>query len=396
MSSKESEDKLSFRKTIDKPVRILHVTATTTGGIGLLLLYLAKHLDKKKFDVTVAFGPGYMLDGEFFKEGISVYTISTSRKIAPFSIVKGFFQIYRLIKEKRFDIVHSHTSVGGLIGRIAGKLAGVPVVIWSIHGFASHEGQNRFKKYFFLLIEKLLDKFTDHYVAVSEALKKEGIQNRILTSNKITVIHNGIELRNYNKNFNVIQKKKELGIEMSRTIIGTVTRFEPQKAIHDFLVSVSYVKKTYPDIKVVIAGDGPLRREIEKLINDLKLNDNITLLGWRNDVPEILAVLDIFCQSSLWEGCPMVLLEAMAVGKPIIATNVGGVKEIVEDDNTGILVPPADPKAMGDAIVKLMNNKEKTMKMGMNGRRRAESFFNVDLMLIKYERLYQELLKRFN
>jgi glycosyltransferase involved in cell wall biosynthesis len=396
MSSKESEDKLSFRKTIDKPVRILHVTATTTGGIGLLLLSLAKHLDKKKFDVTVAFGPGYMLDEEFFKEGISVYTISTSRKIDPFSIVKGFFQIYRLIKEKRFDIVHSHTSVGGLIGRIAGKLAGVSVVIWSIHGFASHEGQNRFKKYFFLLIEKLLDKFTDHYVAVSEALKKEGIQNRILTSNKITVIHNGIELRNFNKNFNVIQKKKELGIEMSRTIIGTVTRFEPQKAIHDFLVAVSYVKKTYPDIKVVIAGDGPLRREIEKLINDLKLNDNITLLGWRNDVPEILAVLDIFCQSSLWEGCPMVLLEAMAVGKPIIATNVGGVKEIVEDDNTGILVPPADPKAMGDAIVKLMNNKEKTMKMGMNGRRRAESFFNVDLMLIKYERLYQELLKRFN
>jgi len=396
MSSKESEDKLSFRKTIDKPVRILHVTATTTGGIGLLLLYLAKHLDKKKFDVTVAFGPGYMLDEEFFKEGISVYTISISRKIAPFSIVKGFLQIYRLIKEKRFDIVHSHTSVGGLIGRIAGKLAGVPVVIWSIHGFASHEGQNRFKKYFFLLIEKLLDKFTDHYVAVSEALKKEGIQNRILTSNKITVIHNGIELRNYNKNFNVIQKKKELGIEMSRTIIGTVTRFEPQKAIHDFLVSVSYVKKTYPDIKVVIAGDGPLRREIEKLINDLKLNDNITLLGWRNDVPEILAVLDIFCQSSLWEGCPMVLLEAMAVGKPIIATDVGGVKEIVEDDNTGILVPPADPKAMGDAIVKLINNKEKAIKMGMNGRKRAESFFNMDFMLTKYERLYQDLLKRFN
>jgi glycosyltransferase involved in cell wall biosynthesis len=396
MSSREIEDKSSFEKNIDKPVKILHVAATTTGGIGLLLLYLAKHIDKKKFDVTVAFGPGYILDKEFFKERITVYTISTSRKIAPFSIVKGFFQIYRLIKEKRFDIVHSHTSVGGLIGRVAGKLAGVPVVIWSIHGFASHEGQNRFKKYIFLLIEKVLDKFTDHYVAVSEALKKEGIQNRILTSNKVTVIHNGIELRNYNKNFNVIQKKKELGIEMSRTIIGTVTRFEPQKAIHDFLVAVSYVKKIYPDIKVVIAGDGPLRREIEKLINDLKLNDNITLLGWRNDVPEILAVLDIFCQSSLWEGCPMVLLEAMAVGKPIIATNVGGVKEIVEDDNTGILVPPADPKAMADAIVKLINNKEKAIEMGMSGRRRVESFFNMDSMLAQYEKLYQDLLKRFN
>lgn len=383
-------------KVSEKPIKILHIAATTTGGVGLMILYLAKYLDKKLFEVSVAFGPGYLLDKEFFKEGISVYAISTSRKINPFLIVKGFFQIYRLIQKKRFDIVHSHTSVGGLIGRVAGKLAGVPVVIWSIHGFASHEGQNRFKKYIFLLIERLMDKFTDHYVAVSEALKKEGIQNRISTPDKITVIHNGIELRNFNKDFNVSQKKKELGIDMSPTIIGTVTRLEPQKAVHDFIVAVSYVKETYPDVKVVIIGDGPLRRKIEELINDLKLNDNIILLGWRNDVPEILAVLDIFCQSSLWEGCPMSLLETMAIGKPIIATNVGGVKEIVEDDNTGILVPSGDPKAMADAIIKLTNNKEKTMKMGMNGRRRVESFFNMDLMLVKYERLYQDLLKRSN
>lgn len=395
MSSNESGNKPYFKKTIDKPVKILHIAATTTGGVGLLLLYLAMHLDKKKFDVTVAFGAGYILDKEFFEKGINVYTIGTSRKTTPFSIIKGFFQIYRLIKEKKFDIVHSHTSVGGLIGRIAGKLAGVPVVIWSIHGFASHGGQYRLKKSFFLMIERFLDRFTDHYIAVSRNLREEGANNKILSPAKVTVIHNGIKVGDYNKEFDVISKKKKLGIDASRTIIGTVTRFEPQKAIQHFIEAVSYIAKVYPDIAVVIAGDGPLRGDIEKTINDLKLNDNIILLGWRTDVPEIIAVMDVFCQSSLWEGCPVVLLETMAIGKPIVATDVGGIKEIVDSD-TGILVSPADPKALSDNILMLLNDKEKAGRMGENGRKKVTSLFTMENMVKNYERLYMDLLKKYN
>lgn len=378
-----------------KRIKILHVAATTTGGVGLLLLYLAKGLDREQFDTSVAFGKGYLLDEEFFNSDIKVHTIGTTRGVNPVSILKGFLQVYRLIKKERFDIVHGHTSVGGLIARIAGKLAGAKIVVWSIHGFASHDGQGRLKRIFFRLIEKFLDMFTDHYIAVSHALMLEGIEGKILKPEKVTVIHNGLDIEDYHKPCDVEGKRKELGVYDARHVIGTITRMEAQKAVHHFIAAISIVLQKFPDLKVLIAGSGPLKEEIKEMITRLSLEGNIKLLGWRNDAPDVIAALDIFCQSSLWEGCPMVLLEAMANDKPIVATDVGGVREIVEDRITGILVPPADPNALAEAISRLLIDKVMAEGMGRSGRERVEQFFTLDLMLQRYERLYLDLLERY-
>ncbi|MFZ2198491.1 MAG: glycosyltransferase family 4 protein [Thermodesulfovibrionales bacterium] len=385
----------ALRDQNGKRIKILHVAATTTGGVGLLLLYLAKGLDKERYDTVVAFGRGYLLDEEFFSSGIKVQTIGTTRGANPVSILKGFFQVYRLIRKEKFDIVHGHTSVGGLIARIAGKLGGAKIVVWSIHGFASHEGQGRLKRNFFRLIEKFLDMFTDHYIAVSHALVLEGVEGKILKPEKVTVIHNGLDIEAYRKPFDVEAKRKEFGVDDACHIIGTITRMETQKAVHDFISAISIVIPEFPALKVLIAGSGPLEDEIKEMVARLGLEGNIKLLGWRNDAPEVIAALDIFCQSSLWEGCPMVLLEAMASEKPIIATDVGGVREIVEDKVTGILVPPADPGALAGAISHLLREKDMASDMGRSGRERVEQCFTVGLMLQRYERLYLDLLQKY-
>lgn len=373
-------------------IKVLHVAPTSTGGAGFVPLILASNFDKTKFDVAVAVGSGPEHLLELFKDNITAYHLSCSRTLAPFAILKGLFQVYRLAKRKKFDIIHSHTAVGGFIGRIAGKLAGVPLTIWTIHGFASHRGPTKFNKYLFLLVERFLDKFTDHYVAVSKALKQEGVERNIFKADKTTVIYNGIDPESYNKEFDMDLKKKELGIGPSQIVIGTVGRLEPQKAIHDFIRAVSYIAKKFPHIKVLIAGDGPLRGSLENLITELNLQENILILGWRHDIPELLSLLDIFCLSSLWEGCPIVLLEAMASGKPVVATNVGGVKEIVEDKKSGILITHSNPEILGDAILDLINDKEKAKEMGLNGRKTAENIFTLQHMLKNHENLYLDLM----
>ncbi|MGH8166376.1 MAG: glycosyltransferase, partial [Woeseiaceae bacterium] len=148
----------------EKPLRVLHVTATTTGGVGLLILFLVRHLDARAFDLAVAFGRGYLLDRHFDQAGATVHTLSTSRAVGIWSVIKGTVELYRILARGRYDIVQSHTSVGGVIGRLAGWAARTPVVLWTVHGLGAHPGHPVWKRLLLRAVEGTLDRFTDHYV----------------------------------------------------------------------------------------------------------------------------------------------------------------------------------------------------------------------------------------
>lgn len=380
-------------KATREPIRVLHVTATTTGGVGLLILFLTKHLDRQEFELAVAFGRGYLLDRDFDNAGVSVYTLSTSRRVSLLSMLKGTIEVYRVLSHGRYDIVQSHTSVGGVIARLAGWAARTPAVVWTVHGLGAHAGHPPWKRALLRTAEALLDRFTDHYVAVSHDLLEEGVRAGIFRADKVTVIPNGLPLDQIPSALDVSAKRQALGIPEGCPVIGTITRLEPQKAIDEFLRAAARMSVRVPNLVILIAGDGPQRAELETLAAHLGLTGRVRFLGWRTDAVELLGAIDVFCMSSRWEGCPMVLLEAMAMRCPVVATDIGGVREIVVHGETGLLVALDDPDALADAVLRLLAADAERTLMGQAGRRRVEQCFSSEGMLNAYARLYRELAR---
>jgi len=372
-------------------VRILHVTATTTGGVGLLILLLSKHLDRSEFEAAVAFGRGYLLDRSFDDIGITVHTLSTSRRVSPLAVLKGIFEVYRILSRERFHIVQSHTSVGGVIGRLAGWLARTPAVVWTVHGLGSHPGHGPWKRAVLRFVEKCLDWFTDHYVSVSRDLAEQGVRAGIYRAEKVTVIPNGLELDSVPSIFDARAKRRALGLPDGAPVIGTVTRLEPQKVNQLFLTAAARAALRIPNLQILIAGDGPQRAELEALAARLGIAGRTRFLGWRTDTLEILGALDLFCMTSRWEGCPMVLLEAMAMRRPVVAMDIGGVREIVINEETGLLVPFGDTNAFADALGRLLADDAERMRMGERGRERVQNDFNTGKMVQAYSELYRRL-----
>lgn len=377
-----------------KKLRILHVAATMTGGVGLNILLLARLMDRSRFDICAAFAPGSPLDSALAKEGISVYPLRLER--SPWSVrnIFGFIDLMNLLKKEKFDIIHTHTSVGGFAGRIAARLANAPVAIWTIHGWAfNYPGAGRMGRFVFSLIEKFLDGSTDHYVAVCSNMKDIGVRASISREEKISVIHHGIETSSYDPANRYPEKRKELALGTS-LVVGSAGRFEPQKAMGDFLRAAAFVKEKVTDVKFLIIGDGPLGKELKILSAQLGLKDDVIFTGWKENVVEYLGVMDVFCMSSLWEAMPFMLLEAMAMGKPVVATGVGGIPEVLEDKKGGFLVPPGSPGQMASGIINLLKDEEMKNKMGKQNRERVENFFSLKIMIGKYEELYEKLYSK--
>ena len=378
--------------TAERKLRVLHVTATTTGGVGLLILALIKHLDPSEFDISVAFGRGYLLDRSFDEAGVTVYTLSTSRRVDPWSVFKGTLEVYRILSRGKFDIVQSQTSVGGVISRLAGWAARTPVVLWTVQGLGAHPGHAKWKKAVLCTVEKLLDRFTDHYVAVSRDLLEQGVRAGIFRAEKVTVIPNFLPFDHVPPTIDVAAKRQALGIPEGCPVIGTVTRLEQQKANEIFVRAAALVMREVPDLITLIAGDGPQRSELEELATSLGVAGRVRFLGWRTDAVEIMAALDIFCMTSRWEGCPMVLLEAMSLQRPVVATDFGGVREIVVNEETGLVVALEDPVAFGEAVLRLLAADSERARMGAAGRERAARCFGAADMLAAYARLYRDLV----
>lgn len=377
-----------------RKLKILHVAATSTGGVGLNIILLSRYLKKDQFDISVAMAMGSPLDEEFIKEGVTIHPLHMSRKPHRLINLFGLYQLWRLIGAEKFDIVHTHTSVGGFLGRIAARARGVPVVLWSIHGWAFHYPMGSISRIFWRTIERFLDFFTDHYVAVSRNMMEVGIQGSITTPEKVSVIYHGIEVDAYDTPVNQNNLRKELGIGENIPLVGNIGRMEPQKAVDDFLKAAKFVKGTIQKVKFLIVGDGPLKHAMEKLSIELGIQDDVLFVGWKKNIKDYASIMDVVCMPSLWEALPFLLLEVMALRKPVVATRVGGIPEVVEDGKTGILVPPSKPEIMARAIIDIIANKRTAEEMGKAARQRVQHLFSVEKMIMHYERLYLNLFMK--
>jgi len=339
-------------------LNILYViTKLELGGAQKQLLALMEALDKNKFNVFLFTAEkGLLVDDVLLLKGIKIKrSVFLERPINFFKDIIAFFEIYAFIKKNKIEIVHTHSSKAGILGRWAGKLAKAKVIIHTVHGWSFNDYQHRLKRVFFIWVERITAKFTDTIVIVSDYDREKGLANRIGREKSYRLIRYGI---NYAE-FQVKDKdiKKELGINNGDLIVGTVCCLKAQKSPRDFIKLAFLVNKFLPHTKFILVGDGVLRKEVEGEISRLNLQNQVILTGWRRDIPRILSAMDVFVLTSLWEGLPIAVLEAIAAGKVVVATDTGGVREIIACGKTGFLVPLGDITALSEKIIMLFKNK---------------------------------------
>ena len=375
---------------------LLVITGLASGGATKVVLHLASHFNNHPdFDIQLLAGP--IPEGRTdvtylaYEQGIPTQVIpSLISHINPFINVKAVADIRRIMVQGNYDIVHTHSSVAGVVGRLAAVTAGVPVIIHHVHGWGLQEGMSRWTRMLYLTLERLSARFTDRVVVVSKPDFQKGLAHRISKEDKFTLIYNGIDLEKFQQPVDDQQMRSELGLDPDCKLVGMIGRLDEQKNPLDLIRAAARVTTSYSKVQFLIVGDGSLRPECEHLINELNLQEKFFLLGFRNDVVRILPILTITAMSSLWEGLPLAFMESMSAGKPIVANNVDGASDVVIDGETGFLVTPHQPAEMAERILYLLNNEKLCNEMGHLAQQRS-NYFSVQRMVAQVESLYKEL-----
>lgn len=373
------------------------ITKLELGGAQKQLLNLIRRLDKERFNILLFTAREGLLVADV--SSIPGLTLNRSRHlertINPFKDFLALIEIFLFIKKNKVDIVHTHSSKAGILGRFAAKLAKAKTVVHTVHGWSFNNCQSNLKRNFFIWLERIAAEFTDKLIVVSGHDMDIGLENRIGTTSKYTVIRYGIDYREFaikEKN----TKKEELGIPSDNYVVTMISCLKPQKYPQDFIRIASLVTRELSNVKFLLVGDGILRGALERLIGKLKLQQKVMLLGWRLDIPRILSTTDVLVLTSLWEGLPIAVLEAMASSKPVISTDTGGVTELIRDQDTGFLVKPRDVNAMAEKLVVLLRDSRLRQIIGQKAKDSLGSDFSVDNTLNNTQELYVSLIGRLN
>jgi glycosyltransferase involved in cell wall biosynthesis len=282
--------------------------------------------------------------------------------------------------------------VGGVVGRLAAFIARVPVIVHHVHGWGIQENMSTTVKTLYLILERICARFTDRLIAVSDPTIQKGLSYRICKEDKFALIYNGINLEKFRQQVNEQKVRSGLGLDSDSKLVGMIARLDQQKNPLDLIRAAAIVVKSYPKVQFLIAGDGSLRAECESLIDELNLRGKFFLLGYRDDIDKIMPILTLTALSSLWEGLPVVFQEAMSAGKPIVANDVDGARDVIVDGVTGYLVTPHQPQEMAERILHLLNDEKLCHEMGVKAQKYSERFSG-EQMLENIASLYGELSK---
>lgn len=376
---------------VRQKLHVLEVIASQQGGGAEHLLWLIKGADESRFDFTVLIpgDDGGIKISEFKTLNVKLVTFNPFYRFS----LRKFFALRNLIEEGKFDIVHFHGIRAAMLGRISTLLMlRKPKIVYTIHGFHLNYC-NPIKRSLLFSVERFLNRFTDVIICVSYSDKKTIIEKNLVEENKITVIWNGIDIEKFQRaKVDKFIKKKELGLPIDAIVITMIGRLHPQKDHETLLSAFRLIIPILQNAHLLIVGDGPLRLKLERYAQSLGLKEKVKFTGFRKDIPEILAITDIFVLSTLWEGLPLALLEALASAKPVIASDIESIREVVVNEEVGLLVPPKDPKTLAQAIIKVAKNPKKARNMGENGLRKVKEHFGFEVMAKKTMQLYENLL----
>ncbi|MFA5746642.1 MAG: glycosyltransferase [Candidatus Paceibacterota bacterium] len=383
-----------------KKIKIISlINSLGPAGAERVLLQLAQNIDKEKFEFSVCcLEKDVTLKKDFEEAGVEVVSLDIGRKYDP----RALWRLYRFLKKGNFDILHTHLPYAGTLGRIAGRLAGVPKI-----ASTEHNVLDSFKP-----LTGFLDRSTlflaDIVTCVAEEVERSFFgsptnpfsKGLLLSGPKHLTIYNGIDFKEIEGILNRIDpaaKRKELGIGEGDPVVFNAARLIPWKGHADLIKSFSKVVAALPNAKLLIAGWGPLEEELRKQIIDLDLEGNIFLLGCRRDVKEILKIADVFSLPYNFKGrfnggwMSIAIMEAMAASKPIVITAVPGVEIAVVDGKTGVVVPSGNTDKLAEAFLFLINDPKTSEMMGRDGHDLAKKNFNIEDKVRQYEAVYEKL-----
>jgi len=313
----------------------------------------------------------------------------------PIGDLKSFWQIYQVIKKEKPDLVHLHLLKARFFGGLAAKLAGVPMLVETFHGNLFSDYYGKLKTAVILAAERFLGwLIMSRVIAISEAQKEELIRYRICSKKKIDVIPLGLDLEHFVhcSRFKG-ELRKELGISEESILLGTVGRLVPIKGLCYLLDAIYRVaRSTDVDFCLLVIGDGQMHRDLKSQVSTLGIEKRVRFLGWRFDLERIYADLDVTVLSSLNEGTPVSVIEAMVAGKAVVATKVGGVRDLIEDGRTGLLVPSKDPDALANAILRLVNDHDLRRRLGEEARDSVYPKYDVSRLILDMKQFYLNLI----
>lgn len=364
------------------------------GGAQQNTLHTVANLDKNRFETVLISGRGGMLDKEAESIGglKAVFLGALRREVNPLLDIAALCRLYFSIKREKPDIVHTHSSKAGILGRVTAFLAGVPAVVHTYHGYGFNDRQNIFIKSIFVIAERMVAPLTDRFIVVTREDIDKGLRHKIGPAEKYRLIRSGIKIDKY-KNVKADRKAKRraFGIGENAELVLTIGPFKPQKNLIDFVRLASRVRKLNDNAVFAVVGDGEQRKMIEDEISKVNAGEFVKLLGWRRDVDEILAVSDVFVLTSLWEGLPRSVLEAMCAGLPVVAYSIDGNREMVLEGRNGYLAEPGDVAALSEKLSGLLKNRDLMISLGKAAKDTVTEEFDIDLMVRKQEKLYSEL-----
>ena len=367
-----------------KPRILFLIASTQVGGGPQVVLDLLSGL-RRDFDFTVI-APA---DGPFFdrfrEAGARVYDVPL-RRLNPFLI----FSILRIIRYEQPVIVHTHGKGAGIHGRIAAFISRIPV-LHTMHGI--HIGSyGFFPRTFYLFLERIFSFFTKRIVAVSESERIEALRLKLFSLSRSIVISNGVSFSRFDSLSTRTENRRLLGLRDSDFLITGVGRLVHQKNFKEFLRIFARIVRQAPNARACLVGDGDQRKELEILAQSLHIQNTVSFLGTRNDVPALLQASDLFLSTSLWEGMPLVILEAMTTGLPVFASDVIGSRDLVHNNETGLTYPLRDITTASRKLFELFQNSDLRARLGQAAQTFVRNKYSLDTMLQSYTQLYYDTI----
>lgn len=381
-------------------IRVLHpITRLIVGGAQENTMFTAALLDKSKYQTEVLSGPQTGSEGSLIEEvrerGVTLTILpELVRQVNPVLDLVALWKLYRYMRLARFTIVHTHSSKAGILGRIAARIAGVPVIIHTVHGWSFHDRMTKTTHLAYILLERLTALFSQALICVAQQDIEKGLREKIGHRAQYHLIRSAIPLEEFDPtHLDPTSIRHELGIPLDVPVLGNVGRFSEQKNPLEWVSIAAKVGQVLHNCYFLLVGDGPLRLEVENILKQEGLMDRCVLTGLRRDVSRLISTMDVFLLTSLWEGLPRVIPQSLAMQVPVVAYRVDGTIEAIEEGVTGFLCNPGDINEMASSCVKLLSDPDLRGEMGRRGREFAMREFDVREMVNQIANLYIDLLK---
>jgi len=399
---RKSNEKLTNDATVGKRAashgirmnRVLHVhTLPVWSGSGINVFLNMRDMGTAGFESELACAPGGLLIEKVRSAGMIAQPVHHFRQpVSPVRDALATLELMRIIRRGNYDVIHTHNSKAGFIGRLAAHLVGHPAIVHTFHGFFFQDRTPAWQRRVFIALERRAARWCHRSIAITRIVADWTAEIGIEFEYPTRTIYSGIELDKFLGTADRGEMRRNLGLDESRPVIGIVSKLWEGKGHADLLRAMLALEESGCHPQLLIVGEGPIESDLRQLCRDLGIDSSVTFAGFRDDIPKVLDAVDIAVLPSHFEGMGRVLLEAMARAKPVVATSVGGIPEIVVDEQTGILVPPHDPPSLAEALERLIRDKALRLEMGERGKARLSERFSSRRMVELTAEVYRDAL----